>query len=206
MISLVVPSRNRPANLDRLYQSWINTGSLGEFIAVLDDDDENEYGLWWARIIHRPRANAIQKINMGAEVAKGDIIGFCGDDCIIKTYRWERILESEMKAELSMVWVDDGHNKHNVPNHVFMTRKLYETLGWFAYPEIVHCYTDHVWRKIGNHIAKKPNGFFGKSKVVFYHDHPDYNGGERDEIYRQAYNAEQAAIDKQKYLTYQPKF
>ena len=207
MISLIVPTRNRPDNIKRLYDSWLQTSSESELIIIADDDDVNDYSFHGVKVIRGIRQNAIEKINIGALNSKFDVIGFCGDDCVIESINWENEVLKAMTKPLSLVYVNDGVNKHTVPNHVFMTRKLYDTLGWFAHPDIVHCYADHVWRKIGQHLNKYNKGVFIKvDKAIFRHLHPNYNDKiEYDELYQQAYNLEQASIDKQTFLKYEVK-
>jgi len=201
MISLIIPTRNRPKNIARLYESWVNTGSKGELILVTDHDDPFDYTSMNVRIVTnsygdesesvaRP-GTTVEKINAGAAVAKHDIIGFSGDDVVIKTNDWENLVSDVMASEtLTLGFPMCGKGQKVFPTHVFMTRALYEMLGWFAYPKLRHPWVDYVWDDIGHYLDKTGKGRYQKMvNVLFEHLHPIYcSDVEQDETYSRAYN------------------
>tara|TARA_B100000745_G_scaffold300554_1_gene255225 strand:+ start:11034 stop:11696 length:663 start_codon:yes stop_codon:yes gene_type:complete len=217
MISLIIPTRNRPKNIARFYESWVNTGSKGELILVTDHDDTNDYTNIDARVIvHRcndssssdDRAGStVEKINAGAEAATYDIIGFSGDDVVIRTNDWERLVSEVMTLEpLTLGFPMCGKGQKVFPTHVFMTRALYETLGWFAYPKLRHPWVDYAWDKVGRYLEETGKGSYRNiGNVLFEHLHPMYRSSvEYDETYQRAY----AAIDGKStyYQDYTPDF
>jgi len=224
MISLIVPTRNRPEALERFYKSWVDTKGSGELILVTDHDDSNDYTHMDARIVidcygdghrgmERP-GSTVEKINAGARAAKYDIIGFSGDDVVIETDGWEEIVSEAMSLErLSLTHPIDGikgshATRKYIPNHIFMSRGLYETLGWFAYPKLRHPWVDYVWCKIGNYLNATGKGDYQRlNSVVFKHLHWLYfDNVKKDDTYIRAYTEDEEENSRVHYDDYTPSF
>ena len=219
MVSLIVPTRNRPDNVARFYASWVNTGSKGELILVTDHDDPNDYTSMDVRVVTHcysdgPHSIAragttVEKLNAGAAVATYDIIGFSGDDVVIKTDGWESIVSDAMKLKrLSLTYPMCGKGQYVFPTHIFMTRALYETLGWYGFPKLQHPWVDYVWEKIGKYLNETGKGNYQSlPDVLFKHLHPMYCPHvEEDDTYRRAYANRRQSDDKRYYEEYTPTF
>ena len=219
MISLIVPTRNRPSNVERFYKSWVNTGSKGELILVTDHDDPSDYTSMDVRIITNcysdgpycvgRAGSTVEKVNAGAKVARYDIIGFSGDDVVIETDGWEQIVSEVMKLKrFSLVYPMCGKGQRVFPTHIFMTRALYETLGWYTFPKLHHSWVDFIWQKVGRYLNATGKGNYQKiDNVVFKHLHPMYCSDiEYDKTYQRAYANDELNADKQYYNEYTPNF
>ena len=72
--------------------------------------------------------------NILASNCTGDILIMGNDDLIYKTQNWDGILVEQTKKfkdGIYLMWFDDGI-KHNHANFPIISRKWYETLGYFT--------------------------------------------------------------------------
>ena len=151
-ISILTPSRSRPSRLKTFILSVFKTSFLPErleFLNYIDDDDpdiqlykETEEEI--RKISHNKIVfkNFYQKPmsvsrswNILASNCTGDIMIMGNDDLIYQTQNWDKILIEEtrkFKDEIYLMWFDDGVKKHNHANFPIISRKWYETLGYFT--------------------------------------------------------------------------
>lgn len=199
-ILLLLPTRSRPENVERFYKFWKeNSSGLNDVVVLVDRDDERieEYYKFDQKkfiIVANDRMNLVQKLNFGWKLNNNlsDIIGFVGDDTIIETKDWDQKVVEKFKelGKYGMLYPNDGYNKHNVPNHIFVTRQWCETLGWFAYPGLNHLFIDKVWQMIGIEMNKsKVDGkYFHAMDIVIRHLHFAFDEKiEKDNLYKDIY-------------------
>lgn len=88
-VSIVVPTRNRPADLERCLAALAGQSGLESFeILVVDDgtDDPEAVrdvvaGLTGVRLVRQDRAGPAIARNAGVRAARGDLVCFTDDDC-----------------------------------------------------------------------------------------------------------------------------
>lgn len=186
MISLLLPTRHRPDNLKRLWQSVIDTANNIndiELIVAVDDDDDSYDGLDFGDIQKYPRMILSQYWNECAKRAKGDILMHLGDDIIFRTMGWDTSVKevfAEYPDNIVFVYGNDGSNVHdgNFGTHGFIHRKWMETVGYFVPPYFSSDYND-TWL---NDVAKMI-GRHRHIQILTEHMHPDLKKAEYDDVY-----------------------
>lgn len=187
MISILLPSRGRPENIERLYKSIMLTAVSPadiEIIVRLDDDDESEYKDFpLVKYIKGPRITLSKYWNECYEQSKGDILMHSGDDIIFRTEGWDDVVRNAFEKQpdkILFVFGDDGspHNG-NFGTHGFIHRKWAETVGYFVPPYFSSDYND-TWL---NDVAK----MLGRHKhipILTEHMHPDFGKGPLDQTHK----------------------
>ncbi|MBI1395545.1 MAG: hypothetical protein GC151_06150 [Betaproteobacteria bacterium] len=128
MISLLLPTRGRPALVERLFESIVATTSRldrVEVVLYVDDDDRASHSLdsgeiSVTRIIGPP--TTMGHYNTAClERSRGDIVILANDDMVIRTPAWDERIE-EVHAEF--------------PDGVYLAycNDLFKNRGWCTFP------------------------------------------------------------------------
>jgi hypothetical protein len=89
LISVVMPTRNRPAMLERAARSVLDQGAAGIELVVVDDASSDETPQVLDRLACDGRVRVVRNTesmgpgatrNRGIAAASGDLLGFCDDD------------------------------------------------------------------------------------------------------------------------------
>ena len=190
MISLLLPTRGRPDNLGRMYESALSTseGKI-ECIVAIDDDDESyeeffEHPMHNMTIFRTERKTLSKYWNECYRKANGDILMHCGDDIIFRTMDWDvKVKEAFARYPDNIVFVfgNDGSGVHDgkFGTHGFIHRDWAETIGYFVPPYFSSDYND-TWL---NDVAK----IIGRHKhvdMLTEHMHPDLGKGLLDQTHK----------------------
>ena len=169
MISLLLPTRQRPDNLARLVESINATkaSELIELVTYIDEDDDSyddlELDITWYTVRGPRNINGIVNLsamwNQCYEVACGDIIMHCGDDIIFRTEAWDVEVYAAFDAvpdKILFAFGRDGYQDgNNFGTHGFIHRKWIEAVGYLFPPLFVSDYNDtflnDVSKAIGRH-------------------------------------------------------
>lgn len=161
---IIVPSRGRPENIDRLAKAFAGTTCVELLVAIDDDDPEaaeyrrvaiNHGALWLVRDIRRRLVGTLNHIAT-AEAAKSyRYVGFMGDDHLPRTPGWdvEYIRALDQVGPGGIVYGDDKIQGPNLPTHVAMDRRIVDVLGYMAPPCLVHMCADNFWRDLGDQLG-----------------------------------------------------
>lgn len=169
MISLLLPTRQRPTSLVRLVDS-INATKASEVIELVtyvDEDDDSyddlDLGILW-RKVRGPRdidglVNLSVMWNHCYAECTGDILMHCGDDIVFRTDGWDDVVRRAFDAtpdKILFAWGDDGYSDgKNFGTHGFIHRRWVEAVGFFVPPYFVSDYNDtflnDVAKRIGRH-------------------------------------------------------
>lgn len=146
MISILAPTRGRPQAAAEMAGSARNTASDIEILFYVDDDDPNlaEYQAM-PGVIVGPRIVLSDCWNRLAEHATGDILHMSADDIRYRTPGWDQVvLEAfaEYPDRIVFVYGRDGYADGRLGTHGFISRRWYETLGYFTWPEFQADYAD----------------------------------------------------------------
>jgi hypothetical protein len=204
---VMVPSRERPANVARFAEAAARTMSgAGEVLFIFDEDDPllNENiasahrpGRWPYGVRVQPRLITGPKLNFAARVYAGayPVLMFTGDDTVPATQWWDTEILKTISAMggAGMVY-PNGLGRTDIPEHVAISSDIVRALGWFVYPGISHYYCDNVWADLGNGAGCLQL----REDVVLEHHNVLYGKGPRDHVLRIAEN--HAAAD---YAAYQ---
>lgn len=170
MISLLLPTRQRPNQLKRLVDSVNATAThpeLIELVTYTDDDDPSydalELDIDWVRVRGSRHIDGL--VNLSAmwnrcyEASSGDIVMHCGDDIVFRTPDWDAIVYEAFDAvpdKILFAFGRDGiQDANNFGTHGFIHRRWVEAVGFFVPPYFVSDYNDtflnDVAKQIGRH-------------------------------------------------------
>jgi glycosyltransferase involved in cell wall biosynthesis len=166
-ISMILPSRGRPQNLDRLYKSVLETASNPEEVELcirIDKDDPAslQAELWSAanvrQVIDDRRTLSILW-NEAAAVATGSILLLCDDELVLRTPGWDATIWTLFEAssdKILLAYGQDGIQNERLATYPFVHRRWVETLGYFC-PPYFECdhndsWLDAVARAIGRRV------------------------------------------------------
>jgi len=194
VISILVPTRNRPKNVINLINSAKNTAdnpSKIEFVFYVDCDDKSFPQLeeWdTIKVIHGPRMWLSVIQNVLYANACGEILMYAADDIEFCTKSWDSIILQEFEKiddKILLVFGNDlGSHGSSIAIHGFLHRKWVETIGTFAAPFRLSL-TD-LWH---TENAKKLNRICYLPDLIIKHIH--YRQGEKsadfDSTYQNVY-------------------
>jgi len=196
---VLVPSRGRPANVERLVRACALTcaGDTRLHFAF-DADDEHLAANIAAAAGHRyttgPRQGLAAWTNdlAARHIRRVDAVALAslGDDMVPKTHGWDiRLLEAARARGAS--YPQDGR-RADIPEAIVIMAQIVAALGWMAHPSMKHFFIDNVWADLLK-PAYLPD-------VLISHLHPQVRGGDpTDRTYLDAagcYDADLAAYQR----------
>lgn len=155
-IAILVPTRGRPHNLERLAKAAKKTCAVEyEIFARIDEDDDSQYPeLDGVRYVIGPRIFFAASLNELAKTASEEgftHLALLGDDVLPETKGWDAKLISAIPG-MGVAYGSDGlehlHGK-DLPTHVVVPIEMYQKLGWIGLPTLRHLFCDNVWRELG---------------------------------------------------------
>lgn len=196
MISLLCPTRKRPAGVQRLIQSVCRTADGPvELVLYVDDDDISyepdvleiplERPDVKVRVVTGPRIMMSDMWNKCAEQASYDIFGLCADDIEFRSDGWDTIITeaiNKYEDKLAVVYGRDGvHPPPNCATHMFVSRRWTEILGYFTPPYFSGDYPDKWLYDVAATIGRAEY----LSDVYIEHHHPIAGKAQWDATYRE---------------------
>jgi len=205
----IVPSRNRPAKLERFLNSWIATTSgLADMLIALDDNDTSCDHLFakfptvtWEKNSKVEGDSFLAILNRVAirYVDQYSYLAFSEDDCVFHTPNYEARFISKMQelGKNAIVYGDDMINKKHLIYFPIMNSSIVKRLGYMV-PTTLRCmYADNFWRDMG----KRLETVYRFDDVKIQHLHYTREDSEEDEISIDINNSQsQDAIAYQEYL------
>lgn len=159
---IIVPSRGRPGNVERLMQAWADTHAAvwADLRIDIDADDPaaDEYQALerdpWVKLVTAPRWRPmVHKLNRAARQEAGDYfaLGFMGDDHVPRTVGWaQRYLETLRELGTGIVYGNDGQRGAALPTQWALTSDIVTALGGRMVPAPVdHLYCDNAILDLG---------------------------------------------------------
>lgn len=183
-LAVIVPSRGRPWNVQRLYQAWKDTGAEAHLIVAVDNDDPELGGYKPGEhcLIVRDRLGLAGTLNETAtDLAPAyRYLGFMGDDHLPRTQGWDKLIcETLDELGTGIVYGNDLFQGQQLPTAVFLTSNIVSTLGYMCPPGLRHMYLDNTWLAWGRGISRLRY----LPQVVIEHIHPHAGKGEADQTY-----------------------
>lgn len=187
VISLLCPTRKRPEQLRRMWNSARTTadGPL-ELIVYIDDDDDSYKVLDpVVKVVSGPRIVLSKMWNKCYDQSIGDILMHCGDDIVFRTAHWDTIVRGAIEQypdRIAFVYGNDGSGVHDghFGTHGFVHRNWVATVGYFVPPYFVSDWNDSwlndVARSIDRHIWVP---------IVTSHEHYVFGKAAYDSTYRE---------------------
>lgn len=191
IISLLLPTRKRPHNLLRFYESVYTTASkpkLVEMVIYIDQDDKTynlkEIRKAGVKVINGPRIVLSQMWNECYKRAQGPIYGHMGDDVIFRTKGWDtRVREAfeQFGDRIAFVYGDDGSpGGKDFGTHGFIHQKWIDTVGYFVPPYFSSDWND-TWLNDVSEMIKRHIYI----DILTDHMHPAFHKGPMDETHEE---------------------
>ena len=155
MISLVLPSRDRPIGLKRVLDSiYATTKEYDiEIIVILDEPDISSHklveGLPFVKMVTMPsnyvNGHPQQKAQAGYKASRGEWIVFVSDDIVFHPGWLKAALAWPNKG---FVGLCDPNHGDNLATHPMVTREFVETVmnGHFGQPWYYVWWADNEWK------------------------------------------------------------
>lgn len=150
-LGLLVPSRSRPGNVARLWETMRETCAGRTTLLVgLDADDPVlwEYPAGPGYVVQDGLRYVTAWVNFMAIATLGqfEFAGTIGDDNIPETPGWDDRIRDALTRQ-PFAFANDCYPREpgSLSCHVFMRADVVKTLGYFGPPEISHMYVDVAW-------------------------------------------------------------
>lgn len=189
MISIVFPTRGRPDNIRRLFQSVQNTASVKpDIVLYIDADDEasvlvaRELSLSY---FQGPRQMLAQSYNAAMKLAQGDIIMFGADDIVFREKDWDIKVEAEFAKfndRIAFVYGNDGGRSDELGTHGFLHRNWINTVGYLLPPYFETWYVDNWITDVARALERR----IYLPYVIAEHMHPCWGKAPNDSTYAEA--------------------
>lgn len=190
MISILCPTRGRPDNMKRLYDSAMNTaqgaGSL-EFIFYIDEDDRASYDMvneLEVQCVVGPRIILSEMWNACWMQAEHDIFMHCGDDIIFRSTAWDSEVINAFERipdKIVLVHGRDGYQDANLATHGFYHRRWTDALGYLVPPYFSSDYNDLWHTEVADMIGRRTY----LHSVFTEHMHPVVGKGPWDQTHNE---------------------
>lgn len=207
-IAVIVPSRGRPNNVDRLYSALQATATRADLIVAVDNDDRHLPGYREIHARHNrgfalgvgPRLRLVGTLNVTALAVEHRYVGFMGDDHMPRTKGWDqRYIEAlDDIGPGGMVFGNDMIQGPNLPTHIVMDRRLVDALGFMAPAALQHLYVDNFWFDLGHALGTLRY----LPDVIVEHLHPIAGHAEWDTTYTDSNSDDRYRADEQAYSAY----
>lgn len=191
MISVLIPTRNRPANVRRLLNSAFDTTeSELEFLFYVDDDDPTrddtlaEVARGGGQSLIGPRVVLSETWNRLAERAQHDVMMHCGDDIVFRTNAWDTEILIEFDRwpdKIVFVHGRDGYQDANIGTHGFLHRRWVDAVGYFVPPYFSSDYNDLWLTEVADALGRRRY----LPEIYTEHMHPVIGKGTWDQTHQE---------------------
>lgn len=206
-IAVLVPSRGRPQNIQRLVDGFSDTVAdlvNTKLVVGVDDDDvtKDEYlkiSAPFLEIVVGPRLRLAGTLNEIAEqrMDSYDILGFMGDDHLPRTQGWDNRIREAM-IPLGVVYGNDLIQGPNLPTEVFLDSEIVRRLGYYVPRGFIHLFLDNTWKTWGEQTGTLRY----LDDVVIEHLHFINGKAEHDAGYVEVNSSEVWSADEARYHEY----
>lgn len=196
-ILLVVPSRGRPHNAERLRRAWeATTEGCSElrFLVDLDDPTRHDYPEDLTDIGIPGRLVVLTNRCAIANLDRFRVFGSIGDDHLPQT-RWEGPVLDAFDEGAHVVYGDDGVHGERIPTAFFMSSAAVRARGHMIPPTFEHLFADNQALDLGR--AADCVRYLPEVKIT--HLHPIVGLAPDDETYRRGTGPEVWARDEAAY-------
>ena len=188
---VVVPSRGRPENADRLAKAFIDTNAEADLYIVVDNDDpkwneyaKNEsYGMLPA---DNKTGGCATSLNTGAvlllDITKFplyDYFVFMGDDHLPRTQKWDQAFIQALNHDAGIAYGNDLLQGENLPTAYATSREVVNQLRGMTFPGCIHLFFDNFVKQLGVDLGCLKY----LPDVIIEHLHPVAGKAEMDEGY-----------------------
>lgn len=208
-LGVIVPTRGRPQNIEKVVVAWNKTGAwaVADLILAIDrDDPEYRNYLKIQQSIERPARILVHEVEMWRPmVHKLDsaaiffaqhygALGFAGDDHLPRTAGWAQLYLDTLSQHgpACMVHGDDGYQGAKLSTEWAVTSDAVKALGRMVPAPVEHLYCDNAMMDL-----------FGGAGALWYlpqvkieHMHPVAGKADSDDQYRRVNSSRQGTADR----------
>lgn len=194
MISIIVPTRNRPKEFRRMCDTIVETQrNKNEVVAYIDGDDGSfkdypSYNAYDGKLriayVVGPRIILTDCWNKCIPKASGEIFCQGNDDIVFKTPDWDVAVENAFAACPDKILLvhgsDEGQHFNKFAAHGFVHKRWIDTIGYFIPPYFSSDYGDNWLNDLANACGRRQ---FIPIKIE--HLHFLFKKAPMDETYRE---------------------
>jgi hypothetical protein len=177
---IVCPTRGRPEQFKRFYESFVQMSEISDLVFLIDHDDDKlkEYlSISEKCIINYEKKNTTQLLNLGFDLNPTyEFYTYINDDFVFKVFGWDFYLCAQGKISYG----NDLLAGPNMPTCGVVDGEIVRALGWLQMPELKYQYGDAVWKTIGH----KLNILKYHPSVIIEHKHWSNGKAQIDETYK----------------------
>lgn len=185
---VIVPTRDRPHNIDNFYKSFIENSEISDLCIVVDNDQKDLYE-YKEKVIfeYLPKSSLVKKLNSVSikYATRYKYICFAGDDVIIKTRGWDTMLTQPLKNNPGMSYGNDLIQGQGLPNVPVVSSEIIRALEFFAPWDLEHYYMDNFIKKLAEDI----DSIYYFENVILEHMHPMTQKASSDSLYDNTYHS-----------------
>ena len=208
-LTILVPTRGRPANLARLQAAFVATCDEPTMLVALVDNDDPELPGYQAlanRLREEPffRMETGPRLRLGPTLnevapkwaARSDAVGFFGDDHLPRTAGWDgRYLAELQRLGTGLVYGNDLIQGQALPTQVAMTSDIVRATGYMVLPGAAHLWLDNAWLSLGQAL----DAITYLPDVIIEHLHPIAGRAPWDAGYAECNTDERSDTDRRHY-------
>ena len=200
---VLVPSRNRPQNIEDLIKSFDETETESDLIVIVDDDEPQMDAYLQlgcdVLMVEKQGKGMAKPLNFAARhyAHKYRHFAFLGDDHRPRTKNWDvHFINKLDELGTGLVYGNDLLQGENLATAVAMTGNIVKELGGMVPQDMIHLYLDNFWMTLGKDL----NALAYLPEVILEHLHPVAGKAEWDDQYREVnapevYSADKKALD-----------
>lgn len=203
-LGVLVPTRARPQNMERIVQAWHGTGAFGAADLIIGVDvDDAQLDSYIEFIRSHPEVRVIQldkwapmvqKLNLMATMSmeRYPLLAFMGDDHLPRTPMWAHALvQTHRFNQAAIVYGRDGYQDEKLPTWWSMDSRIVQRLGKMVPAPVQHLFCDNAVKELG--LAIKSLVF--NPQMLIEHMHPAAFKGDMDAQYARVNRLEQYERD-----------
>lgn len=204
---LMVPSRNRPQNIERMCKGLIDTDSNVDLYVGIDSDDDHvaaykalsEQYAFRLRVGPRKRFGPmLNELGMPL-VDEYKYLGWQGDDHLPITKNWDEIYRQELdKIGTGVVYGNDLVQGKNIATQLAFTSNIAKALGYIVPDGFIHLFIDNYFMVMAESIGK----LVYLPEVVVQHLHYSAGSSQEDTTYKEANSPANWSNDRQRLEDY----
>lgn len=207
-MALIVPSRGRPDNIQRLYNALVETESDVDLYVGIDQDDpmiekylQLQVDTDITMVVSPQRKRFGPTLNTISKYIADEYpyLAWCGDDHLPRTIKWDEKYREELRnMEAGIVYGNDLVQGINIPTQMGFTSNIVKALGYAVPDGFIHLYIDNYFLELGRAIG----GVCYLPDVIVQHLHPSAGSAQEDQTYREANSPENWSNDQKRFNQY----
>jgi glycosyltransferase involved in cell wall biosynthesis len=192
-LSIIVPTRQRPDDVQRLLGSIVETATNPgriEVVLYVDDDDPTadriEYDALPVRKARGPRSTMGSMLRSAIGLSTGEHIMLTNDDAAFRTSGWDTEVMTCLRRfadGVCLIWCNDLFRRDAIPNFPIFSRRLYEMVPMLIPDDYVRDYVDTHLLDIFHQLARAGcERRVYLDNVVLEHLHVEAGKAQADEV------------------------